>query len=340
MDWLNRRARGGQILAGIALLVVLSGCQESDPPGQAEPFIEEPAPASTVNSTIAERTTTTTEPEPLSYVESLGFTGDTDLLSDGHNVSGDIATLRREVPVETAVTDGAFLTVTVPAGDPGDDQSLCSLDHVVQIDEQGDVVAVRVVQLLILGPDAAVRDCPPHVDAEDDWALTSELIEPLAGRRLVDQVAGRSLFVAEQEARLTPSWLPEGWTTLRDDDRLPLRTIRYVSSTNQILVFQSAPISAGYRISDHRRDAWWEPTTIRNPDDGVFLSLEDRRTNVTFEEQGWYYKVNSTADVDPAIVLQFIRSFERPSIIGPDLDPRLVPREILGPQPGQRDQGE
>ena len=341
MSWIQRIARGGRLASGVALIALLAGCQESDPPS-TEAALESyaaDAPEAPLQTTAAPTTTTTTEPEaPVSYVVAQGFVGDTDALSDGHNVSGDIATLRRTIPVETAITAGSTLTVTFSAGAPHDDQRLCSLDHFVDVEEDGDVVAVQVTQLLILAPDAAVRDCPAISDTDENWALTVDLVEPVDGRRVVDQVAGSSLFIAEEEARLVPTWLPEGWTTLRDDNLLPLRTLRYVSATQQILVFQSAPISAGYRISDHRRDAWWEPTTVRNPDDGVFLSLEDRRTNVTFEEQGWYYKVNSTADVDPSVVLEFIRSFERPALIGPDLDPRLVPREVLGPQPGQEDE--
>lgn len=319
-------------------MLLFAGCQDSEPPTtQTEPesFIED-AQTAPIRTTAAP-TTTTTEPA-VSQIEAQGFVGDIDAFSDGHNVSNDVATLKRTLQVETAITAGSTLTVTFPAGPPDDDQLLCSLDHTLEVEESEVSVGVRVTQILVVAPDAAIRDCPDYNSTKEHWALTAELPEPLAGRRLVDQVTRATVFVAEEEARLGPTWLPEGWTTLRDDNLLPLRTLRYVSPTGQILVFQSAPISAGYRISDHRRDAWWEPTTVRNPDDGVFLSLEDRRTNVTFEEQGWYYKVNSTADVDPAVVLQFIRSFERPAVVGSELDPRLIPREVFGPQPGQDEQ--
>lgn len=327
----SSRFRGGRWLAGVALLVVLAGCQEGDPFDEASEFVpEETTTTAEQTTTTAQRTTTTTE-DPHG---APGWDGDVDQLSNGQNVSGDIARVRRDIPFETAVAAGRRITVTFPGGDPGTADSLCNVDHRVTIDEQESVVALSVTQILTLVPDAAIRDCP--ID-DQQWALTNQLAAPLGNRQLVDLVAGSSLLVAEEEARLVPTWLPEGWVTLRDDELMPLRTLRYVSPEGQVLVFQSAPITAGYRLSDHKRDPWWEPTTIRNQDDGVFLSLDDRRTNVTFEEQGWYYKVNSTADVDPSIVLNFVRSFERPNLVVGGVDPRLTAREILDPQPGQEE---
>ncbi len=135
---------------------------------------------------------------------------------------------------------------------------------------------------------------------------------------------------------LVATELPEGWVTLRDDGLLPTRTIRYVTAEGRVMVLQVAPVTAGQRISTLRQQPGWEPTTVRNQDDGLFVVLPDRRTTVVFEEQGWYYKINTTFDVDPSVPLRFAQSFERPAVAG-EIDPRLIARELLDPQPGQEE---
>lgn len=333
----QRRSPGGRWVAGAALLVVLTGCQDPDPPVQAQD-IPETVTTEAVRTTTTARQTTTTTTELEVRSGAPGWDGDVDQISGGTNISDDIAALTRQIPFETAISFGSDLTITFPGTLPGDSESLCNTDHHVDITENDEEVVVRVSQLLILVPDAALRDCFP---SEQDWAATRTLRTPIGDRILVDAVAGSAVFVAQHEARLMPTWLPDGWVRVRDSNTAPLRTVRYASPDGlEILVFQSAPISAGYRLADHSDDIGWEPTTVRNPDDGVFLSLEDRRTSVTFEEQGWYYKVNSTPGVDPADVLNVARSFERPSLVDGDLDPRLTPIQTPYWQPGQEVEAE
>jgi len=323
-------------------LLALAACQPNDEirtePEQAistapVPDSRELAPRPT--TTIEQATTTTTDVSAPDRVGLAGWVGDVDLLSSGHNTSDDFATVRRDIPFNTAVTAGYRLTVTFPGGVPGTEDSLCNIDHRIEVDERDGQVNVRVIQFQILAPDAAMRDCAAA--GEQSWALTTRLQEPLGNRELIDTYANVPVTASAEEARLVPTWLPEGWVTLRDDELLPLRTVRFVAPTGDVLILQTAPLSTGYRIKKHRREHGWEPTSVRNQDDGVFLSLEDRRTSVSFEEQGWYYKINSTPGVDPSIVLNFARSFERPALVEGELDPRLTPREVLDPQPGQEE---
>ncbi len=337
MGRIYRRIRGGRWVAGAAFLVLLTACQDPDPFVEAQE-IPETTTTEAARTTTTARETTTTTTELESRTGAPGWQGDVDQISGEQNVSDDIATLTRPISFETAVSFGRDITITFPGGLPGDSESLCNTDHRVDVSENDEEVVVRVTQLLILVPDAALRDCQP---SEQDWAVTSTLRAPIGDRVLVDRIAGSAVFVAQHEARLEPTWLPDGWVRIRDSNTVPLRTVRYASPDGmEILVFQSAPISAGYRLTDHSDDIGWEPTTVRNPEDGVFLSLEDRRTSVTFEEQGWYYKVNSTPGVDPADVLNVARSFERPALVEGELDPRLTPIDTRYWQPGQEVEAE
>ena len=339
----------------IALGLVAAACSPNDTVTQAE------LPATTAPpATVAAPTTTTTEPPPASVEFTTDqdsgrtpFSGaedseprtrptqtgsvtldDDDPFENGQNVSGDIAVLRNQQRIQTVISAGQRLTVTFEAGTPDSENTLCTNDGSLEVIELDRQVQIEVTELQIFAPGAHSSDCPRATGAP--WAVTTRLQEPIGDRVVVDQWTGREHRVVAEEARLVPTWLPEGWITLRDDELLPLRTARYVAPNGEILVFQVAPITAGYRLTDHREERGWEPTSVRNPDDGVFLSLDDRRTSVTFEEQGWYYKVNSTPGVDPSIVLEFARSFERPALAG-ELDPALTPREVSVPQPGQEE---
>ncbi len=64
----------------------------------------------------------------------------------------------------------------------------------------------------------------------------------------------------------------------------------------------------------------------------------DRVTTIGFEEQGWYYWVITQPDVDPSVVLEFVRSFERPALFVEPLPVALAePVTTVQLQPGQEE---
>lgn len=104
----------------------------------------------------------------------------------------------------------------------------------------------------------------------------------------------------------------------------------------------TSPITVSPRLSDLRVQSGWEPITSRETarrgDDGVMVVDDDRVTTIGFEEQGWYYRVVTQPEVDPSVVLEFVRSFERPALIEEPPPAALAePVTTVPLQPGQEE---
>jgi|GEM_PF-4913149 len=282
-------------------------------------------------------TSTTEQPGPqivLTEPESAMSNVD----NDGRNDTGDFLRATGAIPFETALSGGRRITVTFYGGGPGAFDSPCNWDHRVDVSETAEQVGIAVTAVRILSPGAHPRDC----EAAAPWAITTTLNEPIGARPLVDTSTRRTHRVIQIETRLKPTWLPDGWATELDDETLPQQNSVYTDMSDGSgaqLQLLTSPISMEPRLSS-LRSGTGEPISIRRPDDGVLVIDDARRTLIGFEEQGWYYEIVSSPSVDPAQVIEFARSFERPALVDGALSAGLTTsRRVLPLQPGQ-DEGE
>jgi hypothetical protein len=103
----------------------------------------------------------------------------------------------------------------------------------------------------------------------------------------------------------------------------------------------TSPITVSPRLSDLRTLPDWESIAVRRDDDGIFHVDRNRLTTVGFEEQGWYYQIVAQPDVDPSVVLEFARSFERPALIESGaLSVALTQPQTTVPLQAGQDEGE
>lgn len=256
------------------------------------------------------------------------------------NDTGDIVRQPGKLRWETALTGGRRLTITFVGAKPGTFESPCSWDYRVDTEQSDDVVAVSLSAARILAPEARLSECPI---ADTPWAVTTTLAEPLGGRRLVDELSGRQHRPIQLETRLVPTWLPDGWVTLVADETLPQKVSTYGPADGPPMIeVLTSPITVSPRLSDLRVEPGWEPITSRETarkgDDGVMVVSRDRVTTIGFEEQGWYYRVVTQPEVDPSVVLEFVRSFERPALFEEPLPVALAePVTTVPLQPGQEE---
>lgn len=281
------------------------------------------------------------ETERDTDVETASTTTTTPVRRDPDmNETGDILRKPGFLRWETALTGGRRLTIAFVGAKPGTFESPCSWDYRIDTEQSDDVVTVSLSAARILAPGASLKDC---AIADTPWAVTTSLAEPLGNRRLVDELSGQQHRPIQLETRLVPTWLPADWVTLVADDTLPQKVSTYgpADGSAKIEVLTS-PITVSPRLSDLRTQPGWEPITSRETarrgDDGVMVVDLDRVTTIGFEEQGWYYRVITQPDVDPSVVLEFVRSFERPALFEDPLPPALADPVITVPlQPGQEE---
>ena len=326
---LSRAAR--LLMVTIGFCLIATGCLPADPVSSDE--VSE-------SSSVRERDYRVTLPAPRT-VDNLGQgvprppepQRDPDL-----NDTGDIMRIPGALRWETAITGGRRITISFTGGAVGNYESPCAWDYRLETEQNDEIVEVLLNATRILRPDAHVRDCPP---AFTNWAITTTLAEPLGNRHLRDALTNQLHRPIQIETRLVPTWLPEEWVGLFDDRSLPQQSATYgrVDARGEPQIeMLTTPISVSPRLSDLRALPGWEPTTIRRLDDGVLFVGDDRETTLGFEEQGWYYRIVARPEVDPAVVLEFARSFERPALIESELPSAFTDVvTTVPPQPGQEE---
>ncbi len=237
----------------------------------------------------------------------------------------DYTRLRSDLPASVALTGGRRLTITFNSGTRGTYESACAWDHRLDIEETEERVSVSIVAIRVLSPLARMVDC---LTESEPWAVTTTLQRPVSELQIVDAVTGREIRGVQIETRLLPTWLPDDWYLLTDDRLLPQRTMVYTSPDGveegryEVL---TSPISMSPRLSDLRRLLNWEELAVRRDGDGVIVPLADGSYVLGFEEQGWYYQIQTEPGADERALIQFARSFERPALA----EPGTMTSEIL-----------
>ncbi|MFT7476674.1 MAG: hypothetical protein ACI81L_003632 [Verrucomicrobiales bacterium] len=315
----------------VGLCLVATGCTSSDPALDADVVDSSSAivpdePANRPDRTAIDRPgdEPETEREPRA--------------DPGLNDTDDLMRVPGALRWETAITGGRRITISFVGGAVGNYESPCAWDYRLETEQDDELVQVFLGATRILRPGAHVRDCP---SATTNWAITTTLAETLGNRHLRDGETAQLHRPIQIETRLVPTWLPEEWVGIFDDRSLPQQIATYGRSdaTGQPRIeVLTTPISVRPRLSDLRTLTGWEPTTIRRVDDGVLFVGDNRETTLGFEEQGWYYLIVAQPDVDPSVVLEFARSFERPALFEGDLSSAFTDVvRTVPPQPGQEE---
>lgn len=210
---------------------------------------------------------------------------------------------------EAAFTSGRAVTVTFLGGRPGEPDVPCAKQYQLRATERDDEVVLAV-------------DFQGFQNVECDaigyeWAVMATLDEPLGDRRLVSAKTGEERRSTQLETRLEPTWLPNDLRLTRDNRELPQRGTKYgpVEDPDSLgIQVQTSPITMNPRVHGLRQIDGHETVTIRNDDDGVSAVMFDGRPVVGFEEQGWYYRIVGEVGIERDELLEFARSFERPSL--------------------------
>ena len=317
------RRFGIRLAVLLVVALVASACNDGGSIGVAGedfPTTTDTVPQTTVPPTTTTARATTTTERPASETEQLP-----------EGVSSDFTNVMDRTTFEGALTGGRRLTVTFYGGPRGDQDSACSWDHRLEVEETASEVRVVLVAIKILAPFEQEEEC---YESFEEWAVTTTLAEPLGDRALIATAGDRQVETVQIETRLLPTELPfepgfdETFSLASDDRLLPQRVATYTaeSGTGRITV-RTSPITTGPRLTEIRKRSTSEPITIRRENDGVILIDEVRDVTLGFEEQGWYYRIDSFAVEDPSVVIDFARSFERPALA--DADGRAV--QLLEP---------
>ena len=217
--------------------------------------------------------------------------------------------------IRFATIDGRRLAVGFTSG-TSDRNNLCSWEFDLDvIEETSETVEVQVMATRALSPGASASAC---IQRRTPSTKATVLAEPLGDRTLIDAGFATVIEPASFETRLAPTELPVLGGERGDgielnlnsqDGDLIVRLANY-GRANHVMV-RSEPTEGASRLVRIGVNGAREPITIRNSDDGLFRSGASGRTVIWFEEDGWAYRIDGSAEMDVSAVVDFARSFER-----------------------------